>query len=236
VKTVALIPAAGSSNRMGFDKLFTPLEGVPVVIRSVQCILQVPAIAAVIIAVAEERLAHAQALLRAAGLASNRVQLVAGGVTRVHSVWNALQAVTGTPDLVAVHDAARPFVQPDVVQRALADATIHGGALVATRVIPTLKTVNSDLRVIATIDRAGVWAAATPQVFRYQQFLQAYQLFWQRHDDPSSITDDCGIFERAGGTIRIVESNHENIKITTPFDWRVAELLAKDIGAATANG
>jgi len=228
VKAVALIPAAGSSNRMGFDKLFTPLDGVPVFVRSVGCILRTPAIATAIVAVAETRRAQAQALLHAAGIGADRARVVTGGATRTHSVWNALQAVAGAPDLVAVHDAARPFVQPRVVQHALAAAAACGGALVATPIVPTLKTVAADLRVIATIDRKGVWAAATPQVFRYDQFLQAYRTFWQQQGDPSSITDDCSIFERVGGTIRIVESNPENIKITTPFDWRVAQMLAQD--------
>jgi len=144
----------------------------------------------------------------------------------VHSVWNALQAVAGTPDLVAVHDAARPFVEPQVVQRALAAAAACGGALVATRVVPTLKSVSDDLRVVATVDREHVWAAATPQVFRFPDFLQAYRLFWDQHGDPTGITDDCSIFERSGGTIQIVDGNPENIKITTPFDWRVATMLA----------
>jgi len=223
---VALIPAAGTSQRMGFSKLLTPLAGVPVLLRTLSTLAGVTAFQQIIVAVQPGSEAKVTALLATAPAWARRVRVIAGGATRVHSVWHALQAVEGAPDLVAVHDGARPFVAPDVVRAALDTALQMGGALVAMPVVPTIKTVTRDLCVATTLDRTTLWAAATPQVFRYAAFVTAYEHLWRRTTEVSAITDDCQIFELDGGTIRIVESNPENIKITTPFDWRVAELLA----------
>ncbi len=223
---VALIPAAGTSQRMGFSKLLTPLAGVPVLLRTLGTLAGVEAFQQIIVAVQPGSEAEVTALLAKAPGWARRVRVIAGGATRVHSVWHALQAVDGTPDLVAVHDGARPFVTPAVIHAALDTALQMGGALVATPVIPTIKSVNATRCVKATLDRTTLWAAATPQVFRFRAFVTAYERLWCHTQDVSAITDDCQIFELDGGTIRIVESNPENIKITTPLDWRVAELLA----------
>ena len=223
---VALIPAAGTSRRMGFSKLLTPLAGVPVLLRTLRTLAGIQAFQQIIIAVQPGSEAEVTALLASEPAWARQVRVIAGGATRAHSVWHALQAVDGTPDLVAVHDGARPFVDPVVVCAALDTALECGGALVATPVIPTIKRVNTARCVTATLDRATLWAAATPQVFRFRAFITAYEHFWRSHAEVGAITDDCQIFELDGGIIRIVESNPENIKITTPFDWRVAEMLA----------
>jgi 2-C-methyl-D-erythritol 4-phosphate cytidylyltransferase len=226
MNAVALIAAAGTSQRMGFSKLLTPLAGVPVLMRTVHALAECAVFDELIIAVQPGSEPEVTALLAGDAVVAPRVRVVAGDATRVHSVWQALQAVRGAPDVVAVHDGARPFVAPAVVRAALETALECGGALVALPVVPTIKRVNTARCVEATLDRTTLWAAATPQAFRFAAFVAAFERFWRRGADVTSITDDCQLFELDGGTVRIVESNPENIKITTPFDWRIAKMLA----------
>jgi len=222
---VALIPAAGSSRRMGFDKILHELDGVPLLVRTLRRLQEAMVFTDFIVAVQPgmEQDILAQ-FLEPNGLAGS-VRVVAGGATRTHSVWHALETVRNEPDLVAVHDAARPFVSADAVRASLDAAREFGGAIVATRVIPTIKVADERDCVEATPGRTRLWAAATPQSFRYRDFLAAYRRFWASGDDPASLTDDAQIFERAGGTVKLVEGNSDNIKITTSLDWRIAELL-----------
>ena len=222
---VALIPAAGLSRRMGFDKILQKLDGIPLLVRSLRRLQESEAFSDFIVAVhpgSEQEIGSD--ILAPFGLAGS-VRVVSGGVTRTHSVWNALEAVRSTPDLVAVHDAARPFVSTEAVRASLDAAREYGGAVVATRVIPTIKVADERDCVEATPGRTRLWAAATPQSFRYRDFLAAYRRFWASGDDPASLTDDAQLLERAGGTVKLVEGNPENIKITTSLDWRIAELL-----------
>ncbi len=229
MNALAIVAAGGSSRRMGFDKTCGALCGVPLLTRTLQRLAAVEELHELIVAVpAGQEQDVAAACVEPFGLAA-RTRIVAGGVTRVHSVWHALQAVTTAPDVVAIHDGARPFVSVDVVRASLLAAHQHGGALVALPVVPTIKRVAQGC-VLETLDRRELWGAATPQSFRYDAFRHAYEQLWASGVDVTTITDDAQIFERAGGTVMIVESNPENIKLTTPFDWRVAQMLAS--GAA----
>lgn len=225
MKVTAIVAAGGSSSRMGFDKTLAVLGGVPLLARTLLRLAELEELCELVVAVppgSEERIQRA--CLEPFGLAA-RVRCVAGGPTRAHSVWNAVRAVRSAPDVIAIHDGARPFVSVAVIRDALRLAWHYGGALVALPMIPTVKRVR-DGRVIETLDRAQLWCAATPQVFRYAEFVRACEALWASHPDVATITDDAQIFERAGGTVMIVESNPENIKLTTPFDWRIGEMLA----------
>lgn len=235
MRAVAIIAAGGASRRMGFNKTITPLAGIPLLARTLQRLAAIRCFSDLIAAVPAGSEDEVLRACVAPFAYATPVRVVAGGPTRVHSVWNALRAVPPTPDLVAIHDGARPFVAPDVVRRTLALAREHGGAIAALPMIPTVKRVHEG-RVVATLDRRELWCAATPQVFRYGEFLRAYELLWQSGTDVATITDDAQIFERAGGTVMIVESNPENVKLTTPFDWRVGELLAAESPPAEVPG
>lgn len=225
MKAAAIVAAGGSSSRMGFDKTVALLGGIPMLTRTLLRLGEVEEFGEIVVAVppgSEERVQRA--CIEPFGLTA-RVRCVAGGPTRAHSVWNAVHAVHSVPDVIAIHDGARPFVSVAVIRHALRVAQQHGGALVALPMIPTVKRVR-DGRVIETLDRAHLWCAATPQVFRYAEFVGACEALWASHPEAALITDDAQIFERAGGTVMIVESNPENIKLTTPFDWRIGEMLA----------
>jgi len=144
---------------------------------------------------------------------------VTGGAQRSLSVKAALRAAAGDP--VVVHDAARPLVTPDLVERCLAALSDADCAIAAAPVTDTVKEAR-DGEVLRTLDRTGLWAVQTPQVFRRDALERALD---QSEDVLAAATDDASLVEAIGGSVRIVEASPENFKVTTPLDLRVAELL-----------
>jgi 2-C-methyl-D-erythritol 4-phosphate cytidylyltransferase len=146
---------------------------------------------------------------------------VEGGAERSHSVRNAL-AAAGDGDPVLVHDAARPLLTPELAQRCLDAIDGVEAAVAAARVTDTTKEAGPDNIVTATLDRSRLWAVQTPQVFR----RRALEAALGRPDAVlAAATDDASLVEAAGGRVRVVEAPRENLKVTTPVDLRVAELL-----------
>jgi len=237
LSAVALVPAAGSSSRMGFDKISATLAGLPLLVHTLRRLSLVPEIRGIVLAVPPGREDEVVATVIAPYRLEKVTRICCGGASRAHSVWNALEAVTDNPDLVAVHDGARPFVSVDAIGRVLSAAAEHGGAVVATPVAPTIKRVNPEALVVETLERPQLWAAATPQSFRYREFLDAYRQLHESGVPVDSCTDDAQVFEHAGGAVKIVAGNPENIKLTTPFDWAVAEWMIQTgrDGAETSN-
>lgn len=147
---------------------------------------------------------------------------VDGGPTRQRSVLNGLEALAGNPpDVVLIHDAARPFVDQRTLTRTLAtlDDPAVDGAVAGVRVADTLKRVEADGRVAATVDRAGLWRAQTPQVFRFDRLLAAHRAVASlAQDEATALTDDVAVAEQAGLAVRMVEGHVDNDKITTAED------------------
>ena len=156
---------------------------------------------------------------------------VPGGAQRSHSVRAAL-AAAGDAEVVLVHDAARPLVTPELARACLAalDASGCDGAIAAAPVTDTIKEADGEA-VVRTLDRARLWAVQTPQAFRRTALQRALA-----QDDRvlAGATDDASLVEAAGGTVRLVAAPRENLKVTTPVDLRVAELLLRERGAAVA--
>ena len=149
---------------------------------------------------------------------------VAGGAERSHSVRNALAAAPGDGP-IRVHDAARPLLTADLAERCLDALEGVDAAIAAAPVTDTTKEAGEDGLVIRTLDRSRLWAVQTPQVFR----RAALDAVMARPDAVlAAATDDASLIEAAGGTVRLVESPRENLKITTPVDLRVAEILLAD--------
>ena len=146
---------------------------------------------------------------------------VLGGAERSHSVRNAL-AAAGDGDPVLVQDAARPLLTPDLAERCLAAVADADAAVAAARVVDTTKEAGDDGLVSRTLDRSRLWAVHTPQVFRRAALEAALA---QPDDVLAAATDDASLVEAAGGRVRVVEAPRENLKVTTPVDLRVAELL-----------
>jgi len=214
---VALIVAAGRGERLGASgpKAFVVLAGRPLLAWSLEALKAVPAIERIVIA-----MPPGHPLPPEAGAPEGTV-LVPGGATRSHSVRTAL-AAAGPGHPVIVHDAARPLAPPELFERALAALEHADAAVAAAPVTDTIKEADAHGTVRHTLDRKSLWAIQTPQAFRREALVAALA---QPDDILAAATDDAWLVERAGGTVRVVESAPENLKVTTPLDLRVAELL-----------
>jgi 2-C-methyl-D-erythritol 4-phosphate cytidylyltransferase len=210
---VALLVAAGSGERLGAGrpKAFVMLAGRPMLEWSLDA-LRGAGLDEVVVALPEGESAPAGCVG------------VRGGATRSASVRNAL-AAAGAADAVVVHDAARPLVTPEHFTRALAALADADCAIAAAPVTDTVKQAGPDGRVTATLDRSLLWAVQTPQAFRRAALERALAA---GDDVLAQATDDAWLVERAGGTVRVVESTPANLKVTTPHDLEVAGLLLRE--------
>jgi 2-C-methyl-D-erythritol 4-phosphate cytidylyltransferase len=147
---------------------------------------------------------------------------VAGGDSRSESVRNALAAAGADDDVVLVHDAARPLADVELIEACVAGLEGFDAVVAAAPVTDTIKQAGPDRVVAATLDRAGLWAVQTPQVFRREVLERALA---QPADVLAAATDDAGLVEALGGRVGVVAAPRENLKVTTPLDLRVAELL-----------
>ena len=216
-KTVsAVLVAAGSSTRMGFDKLSFDLGGETVLHRSIRAFAQCPQVTELVLVAGKNRDFVAQQ----AADCPKPVQIVAGGATRAESAKNGVLAAHG--ELVAVHDAARPFVSAAVITAALEAAARCGAAAPAVPVKDTIKTVTEEGAVTGTSDRSTLRAVQTPQVFEADLLKAALQ---SALENEVSVTDDCSAVERLGKVVYLIDGDEENLKITTPMDLVIAEAI-----------
>jgi 2-C-methyl-D-erythritol 4-phosphate cytidylyltransferase len=228
---VAIIAAAGRGRRLGADqpKQWLALAGEPLVAHSVRFFARLPRVREILVALDPDSLSdgpRVETLHRAAG--TTPLRLVAGSGARQESVWQALRTLVereSLPDLVLVHDAARPFPPVEAVERSLDEAARVGGAILACPLVETVKRVNADLEVVETLDRSTLWTAQTPQTFRCADLIEAYRA---QEDRLAGFTDDAGLFEAWGGRVRLIESSRVNFKITTPEDFTRAERLLRE--------
>ena len=150
------------------------------------------------------------------------------GLERFESVANALAIVPDDVEFVAVHDAVRPLCPPSLVDAVFAAAIAHGAAMLAVPVADTLKRVDADNRIVGTVDRAGLWAAQTPQVFRRDWLVKAYA---KRVELTVPITDNAQLLEACGRTVVAVPGSNLNFKITTKADLDLADAVLRSRGA-----
>ncbi|HWS53519.1 MAG TPA: 2-C-methyl-D-erythritol 4-phosphate cytidylyltransferase [Pyrinomonadaceae bacterium] len=224
---VAIIAAGGRGERMGGGpaKQFREVSGTPIIIHTLSRFEQCAGVAeavAVVPAGSEDELL---ALAAAHGLKKLR-RAVAGGATRAESVWRGLRAVDASARVVAVHDAVRPFVTPEEIDSVVAEAERHGAAILAARAVDTVKEAEGG-RVLRTLERPRLWHAQTPQCFRHELLREAYE---RALADGLDATDDSALVERLGAAVRIVEGSARNIKITSPQDFALAEVMMKRSG------
>jgi 2-C-methyl-D-erythritol 4-phosphate cytidylyltransferase len=213
--TSAVIVAAGSSRRMGFDKLFAPLASQAVIAYSLQTFLEHPLIQEVVVVSSPENRERLSAM-------SGRIRVVEGGRERCDSVWNGLAAVSSASRYVAIHDGARPLIHPDSITAGIHSAQKHGAAALARPVTETVKRADEAGQVIASVDRAGLWAMETPQCF----LLDLLRTAWEKVRHRGIVfTDEVSILEEAGLPVFLVENPYPNPKITFPHDLDLAEKL-----------
>lgn len=226
-----VLPAGGTSQRYcnSKNKLLEPLNGRTVIAQTVENLLKAPSVKGFVIVSHPNYQPLYQQALSTLNI-TLPVLWANGGNTRRDSVCNGLQALPDSALYVAVHDAARPLVCPEQVE-ALFQKVVAGqftGGLLATPVTDTLKSVDSGLKVSSTVNRAGLWQAQTPQLFKTALLKQAHQTVSQQ----LTITDDVQLIEEAKlGTVCVVEGSKQNIKITTPEDLALATWYLNKVNA-----
>ncbi|MEM9352297.1 MAG: 2-C-methyl-D-erythritol 4-phosphate cytidylyltransferase [Planctomycetota bacterium] len=227
-----ILPAAGSSQRFGdknYKKPFAPLSGRAVWLHSAERFLNRKDVVQVIVCIADDDREEFQRKF-GANIAILGVDVVSGGTERADSIQNALAKVKPEAEFVAVHDAARPCLADKWVDRVFEAAAKSGAAILATPVAATVKRVDSG-RVAETVDRRGLWAAQTPQVFRRELLEKAYA-----SRKGSSATDDAQLVEAVGAEVAVVEGSPLNLKITTRDDLKLAEQVLKVLPRPKADG
>lgn len=213
----AVIAAAGSSSRMGGrDKLAEPLDGIPVILRTLAAVEAVPEIREIVVVTREDRVEEYRRLL---GQCSRLRAVVPGGSTRQESVRNGVRALSPDCTLAAIHDGARPLVTPEVFARCIEAARSCGAATAAVPVKDTIKLADEAGRVLDTPVRSRLWAVQTPQIFDRERYLRAAEEAERRG---LSCTDDCQLFEAMGWEVQLVMGDYRNLKLTTPEDFLAA--------------
>ncbi len=219
----AVIVAAGSASRMGgIDKVMASLKGEPMIARTVRTFQDCDAVSEIVVVTREDL------ILPISGLCKDMPKVkavVAGGKSRQESVHLGLNALSEKVKLAAVHDGARPLITWQVIDRVIRAANTYGAAAPAVPVKDTIKVVEGRV-VKSTPDRATLYAVQTPQVFDFDMLRGALK---KAEQDGAQVTDDCSAVERLGMVVKIVEGDERNIKVTTPMDLKIAELLLEDM-------
>jgi 2-C-methyl-D-erythritol 4-phosphate cytidylyltransferase len=219
----AIIVAAGKGARMGqgMDKLFLEVAGLPVVVHTWRRFDSCPAIDEIVLVVREGMQAAFQDLARQHGL-KKPFRTVAGGTERQDSVWNGLETLSPTAEIVAIQDAARPCVTSELIQATIEAAREIGAAVAAQPVTDTLKESDDGRLVTRTVDRARLWAVQTPQTFRVEIIRRALIAV---RGKKLLVTDDTAACELIGQPVKLVSSLSPNPKITVPADLPYIEWL-----------
>ena len=212
-----VVVAAGSSTRMGKDKLFLDLEGMPVLVRTLRVFDECSFVREVILVAREDMAEDAAELCRAYGI-RKVARVVIGGATRTESVLAGISSIDREARIVLVHDGARPLVTEDIIYDAMHKAAIYSAAAPAVPVTDTIKETQRDI-VVRTPDRASLAAVQTPQAF-VPEILKAALTAAVR--DGKEYTDDCAAVEAMGVRVHLSKGSRENIKITGPLDMELA--------------
>lgn len=215
-----VVVAAGSSSRMGIDKILAPLRGEPVIIHTLRAFEQCPSVREIVLVTREDLLVELAQLCRQYGL--NKVsQVIRGGETRTDSVYLGVLEVDRAAELIAVQDGARPLISCAVIERTIAQAGKSGAAAPAIPVKDTVKVARNGI-VEHTPERDSLYAVQTPQVFEASLLKGALH---KAREAGITGTDDCSMVERLGMKVVLVAGEERNIKLTTPMDLMLAECL-----------
>jgi 2-C-methyl-D-erythritol 4-phosphate cytidylyltransferase len=214
----AVIVAAGESKRMGGqDKLFAPLGGEPLLARVIDAFDSCPAIEQIVVVIRDEKLAETRRMILGHDW-SKEIDTCTGGERRQDSVKAGLEHLNKC-EWVVIHDGARPLVTPDLIDLGLKTAAETGVAVAAVPVTDTIKVAGGDRIVQYTPTRESLWAVQTPQVFRSDIINKAYRRLKE------DVTDDASLVEKMGHQVKLYRGSYDNIKVTTPEDLALAEVL-----------
>ncbi len=224
----AVIPAAGRGKRLGGNvkKQFLTLCDLPIAVHTLTAFQNSPLIDEIICIASKEDLSLFESLVSDHSL-TKVARILPGGERRQDSVWAGISYL-GTQsdlnDLVVVHDGVRPLITSRLIEKVIEAAREEGGAVAALPVTDSLKKVSSDKMILKSLPRESIWAMQTPQVFRLGILMEAYR---SAAREGLEATDEAMLVERLGLPIRCVEGSFENIKITTPPDLEIAEVLLR---------
>lgn len=212
---------------MGSDipKPFIKISGKSILQRSIESFLNIEGLSQVVIAASTNYLDDCHEIFSNFDSSDISFEVVEGDIERQYSIWNALQIIDDEVELVAIHDAVRPFTEPDKIISCFSAANEFGGAVLGVTAKDTIKKVDESDFIKQTPERAFLWQAQTPQVFKKHLIKEAYR---SAIEDKFLGTDDASLVERIGGTVKMIEGNRENFKITYPIDLQVAELIIKN--------
>ena len=217
-KLSVIVTAGGSSSIYGkTNKLLEKIGGKEVIIHSIEAF--VPFCPQEIIVASSESLESILKELLKKYCIEN-VRIVRGGATRQASIYNALKSLSDIPDIVAIHDAARPLVKEDDIKKCIKKALETKAAIVAVKAVDTIKIVKEDNKIESTPDRDTLRAVQTPQIFDYSLIMDAHKKL-----EGLSFSDDAGMLEYLGKEVYVSEGSRSNIKITTPEDLLIAKAL-----------
>lgn len=219
----AVIVAAGTASRMGgIDKVMAELDGEPMILRTVRTFQNCDAIKEIVVVTREDLILP---IMRLCAGFTKLQAVICGGATRPESVQLGLNAMSNKVKLVAVQDGARPLVTEAVIDRSVRAAHTYGAAAPAIPVKDTIKVVSGGI-VKDTPDRGTLQAVQTPQVFDFDLIRSALK---KAEADGAAITDDCSAVERLGMSVKMVEGDECNIKVTTPMDLKIAKLMLEEM-------
>ena len=219
----AIIVSAGSSQRMGTDKLFALLGDKPVVVHTLQAFEGAACVDEIILVGRDDRLAELRELVDRAGFKKVR-HVVSGGVHRQDSVRVGMDLLASGAGYVAVHDAARPLITAEKIGRVFAECQIHGAAALAEPITDTLKRADEECFVCGGVDRSGLYAMQTPQIFSRDLLVRAYETVAANQ---LLITDEVSAVEHLGAKVLLVPNDEFNPKITYPRDLLLAESILR---------
>lgn len=226
-KVAAIIVAGGSGKRMGMGikKQFITLRGKTVLAHAIEAFNKSEIIDEIIVVVGKEDQEKVKRDIVDFYQYTKVSQIVAGGAERQDSVYNGLMATSKEVKYVMIHDGARPFISETVLENALAYTKEKEATVVAVPVKDTIKIVNTELEVEATPNRSTLWSVQTPQSFKRELLIKAYQY---AHEKNLQVTDDSMLVEAYGHKVYVVEGEYNNIKITTPEDLMIGEAILKE--------
>jgi 2-C-methyl-D-erythritol 4-phosphate cytidylyltransferase len=217
-----VIPAAGKGKRMkaGRNKLLLELEGKPVIIHTLAVFEADPSCEGIVLSIHPDERSEFEQLLLTYNI-QKVYAFATGGQERQHSVYSGLKMLPPESDIVLVHDGARPFITRETIARLARSASDTGAAIAAVPVKDTIKQAEGGT-VSQTVDRANLWSVQTPQAFQMAVLLPAQQ---KAEEEPFLGTDESSLVERTGYSVQIVESDYDNIKLTTPEDLYFARAI-----------
>ena len=228
MKVTAVIVAAGEGLRIGpnVPKPYLPLVGRAILLRTLDRVFGARSIEKVVMVIAASELSRCKGMLRGdSALGQRPWVLQSGGATRQQSVKAGLEKIEGDTDIVVIHDGARPFVSPALIERCIESADRNGAVVVGLPARDTIKIVSDDHRVLSTPDRKTLWEIQTPQVFRREVIVEAHE--WAARSGFEA-TDDAMLVEQAGKPVWVIDGEKTNLKITVPEDLWLAEAMIRE--------